>query len=370
MIRHLLHLAAGLAVLLGFAGCSTISPEEQVRRNRILTQYESALIALRAGNYDLAKADFDAALLQLGSSTAGDASARESRGYFNPESAKAFRGEPYERVMAYYYRGILYWMDGEPDNARAAFKSAAVQDADPENGKYQCDWVLVDYLEGLATMRLGGDGSDLWRRAETNARLNRPPAYDPKANVLFFLEMGQGPTKYASGEYGEQLKFRPGTAPDPVAVIKVNDQSIKVGPFDDLTVQATTRGGRVMDHVLQGKAVFKGTTDALGTAAIIAGSSVAIAGNSSTTRNVGMGIALAGLVGKVVSAATTPDADTRQWKNLPNLLSFAALQLAPGRYSATVEFQSPTGQVIVTREARFEVVSGRDTVLFLSDRNS
>ncbi len=188
--------------------------------------------------------------------------------------------------------------------------------------------------------------------------------------MLFFLEMGQGPVKYAAGEYGEQLKFRPGSAPDPVAVIKVADQTVKVGAFDDLTYQATTRGGRVMDHVLQGKAVFKGTTAALGTGAIIAGSSVAIAGNSSTSRNVGMGIALAGLVSTVVSAATTPEADTRQWKNLPNLLSFAALRLAPGDYSATIEFQSPSGKVLVTREARFQVVIGRDTVLFLSDRNT
>ena len=367
---RLLHLTAGLVILLGLAGCASISPEEQARRNRILTQYESGLTALRAGNYELARNDLDAALLQLGSNTAGDTSARESRGYFNPESVKSFRGEPYERVMAYYYRGILYWMDGEPDNARAAFKSAAIQDADPENGKYQCDWVLVDYLDGLATTKLGGDGSDLWRRAETNARLNRPSPYDPQANVRFFLEMGQGPVKYAAGEYGEQLKFRPGSAPDPVAVIKVANQTVKTGPFDDLTYQATTRGGRVMDHVLQGKAVFKSTTAALGTGAIIAGSSVAIAGNSNTSRNVGMGIALAGLVSTVVSAATTPEADARQWKNLPNLLTFAALRLAPGDYSATIEFQSPSGKVLVTREARFQVVTGRDTVLFLSDRNT
>ena len=370
MIRFLIHLAAGLIVVLGIGGCASLSPEEQARRNRTLGQYESALTALRAGNYGLAKTDLDAALLQLGSNTAGEESARESRGYFNTESVKAFRGEPYERVMAYYYRGILYWMDGEPDNARAAFKSAAIQDTDPETGKSQCDWVLLDYLDGLATAKLGGDGSDAWRRAESHARLNRPPPHDPSANVLFFLEMGEGPTKYAAGEYGEQLKFHAGNAADPVAVIRVNSESLTVGAWDDLTYQATTRGGRVMDHVLQGKAVFKGTTDAFGTAAIIAGTSVAIAGNSNSSRNVGMGIALAGLVSKVVSAATTPAADTRQWKNLPNLLGFAAIRLAPGQYSATVEFRSPAGQVLVTREARFQVVDGRDKVLFLSDRNT
>jgi hypothetical protein len=44
--------------------------------------------------------------------------------------------------------------------------------------------------------------------------------------------------------------------------------------------------------------------------------------------------------------------------------------LAPGEYSAIIEFQSPSGKVLVTREARFQVVTGRDTVLFLSDRNT
>ena len=39
---------------------------------------------------------------------------------FHPESSKVFIGEPYERAMAYYYRAILYWRDGQPDNAARA----------------------------------------------------------------------------------------------------------------------------------------------------------------------------------------------------------------------------------------------------------
>jgi hypothetical protein len=368
--RRCLQVAAWLLLGLGLAGCASVSPEEQTRRNRVLTEYQSAATALRGGDYATARTDLDAALLKVGANTAGDASAREARSNFSEESVKSFRGEPYERVMAYYYRGILYWMDGEPDNARAAFRSAAVQDADPENGKYQCDWVLIDYLDGLASVKLGGDGADAYRRSVTNARLNKPPPYDSQANVLFFLEMGQGPTKYAAGEYGEQLKFRPGNAPDPIAVIKTGAQSVKVGPYDDLTYEATTRNGRVMDHVLQGKAVFKNVTGAVGTAAIVAGAGVAIAGNSRTTSSVGLGLALAGVVSKIVSAATTPAADTRQWSNLPNLLSFAALRLPPGQHTATVEFQSPSGQTLITRQVQFQVVPGRDTVLFISDRNT
>ncbi len=357
-----------LAMVLA-AGCASVSPEEQARRDRVLSLVQTGSAALRNGNYAVAKSDLDAALLQIGANSAGDSTAKEARGMFNPESAKTFKGEPYERVMAFYYRGVLYWMDGEPDNARAAFRSAAIQDQSPELGITQADWVLLDYLDGLATLKLGGDGSDAFRRAETEARLNKPPAYDPKANVLVFLEMGRGPTKYAAGEYGEELKFRPGTVNDPIAVLKVGATQVRVGPFDDLTYQATTRGGRVMDHVLQGKAVFKSTTDALGTGAIIAGAGVAIAGDSNTTRNVGLGLVAAGVISKIISAATTPAADTRQWGNLPNLLSVAALRLDPGSHTLDVEFQDTGGRAVITRKVQFQVVPGRDTVLYVSDRN-
>lgn len=370
MRPFLWHWIAGWLVALGVAGCASVSPEEQARRNQVLTEVQSASVALRAGNYEAAKTGLDEALLRIGGSTAGDPTARESRRLFNKESVKNFRGEPYERVMAYYYRGILYWLEGQPDNARAAFRSAAVQDQSPELGIHQADWVLLDYLDGLATTKLGGDGSDAYRRAVAEARLNPPPPYDPQANVLIFLEMGQGPTKYRAGEYGEQLRFRPGSASQTVALIKTGDQQIRVGPFDDLTYQATTRDGRVMDHVLEGKAVFKSTTDALGTGAILAGTGVAIAGDSGTTTGVGLGLIAAGLISKIVSAATTPEADIRQWGNLPNFLSFAALRLPPGKHHLTVEFQDASGQTRVTRQAQFEVVEGHDTVLFLSDRNT
>jgi hypothetical protein len=360
----------GFLLALLLAGCASVSPEEQAHRDRALTQFQSGATALRSGNYSAAKADLDAGLLVIGGSSAGDPSAKEARGYFNEESVKTFRGEPYERVMAYFYRGILYWMDGQPDNARAAFRSAAVQDQNPELGITKSDWVLLDYLDGLASAKLGGDGADAYRRSVAEARLNKPPPYDVQANVLVFLEMGQGPTKYAAGEYGEQLRFRAGVAEDPIAVVRVSGVEVKVGPYDDLSYQATTRDGRVMDHVLEGKAVFKRTTDVFGTGAIIAGAGTAIVGDSNTTRNVGLGLVAAGLISKIVSAATTPNADTRQWSNLPNLLSFVALKLPPGQHHMTVDFQDPNGKTRVTREVHFEVVPGRDTVLFVSDRNT
>src|SRR4030095_11816746 len=201
--------------------------------------------------------------------------ARKARGYFHQESRKTFHGEPYERVMAYFYRGILYWMDGEPDNARACFRSGEVQDSDTEKKEYAGDYVLLDYLDGFVTTKLAGDGSDAFKRAQSSYKAGTLPPYDPQANTLFFIEFGQGPTKYATGEYGQELRFRTLQSAVRAAQIKLGTQTFRVNPFDDLNFQATTRGGRVMDHVLANKAVFKSATDVAGTAALIGGIVVA-----------------------------------------------------------------------------------------------
>jgi hypothetical protein len=356
------------AVAIAVAGCSSLSPEEQARRDKTLHEYRSAADAMRHGDFGSAKTALDDAVTTLGGLTAGDKTAREARSYFKEESRKNFRGEPYERVMAFYYRGILYWMDGEPDNARACFRSAAIQDADPEQHTYESDYVLLDYLDALATVKTGGDGFDAFNRSLKNARGPKPPPVDAKANVLFFVEMGKGPGKYASGDHGKKLMFSAGSSSAISAAITVDLASVATAPaYDDLTYQATTRGGRVMDHILAGKAVFKNTADAVGNAAIIGGAGALLLSRNNTGREVGAGLLAAGLISKVLSAATTPEADTRAWDNLPNYLGFAAITAAPGRHDAVVEFKSPSGAVTLRRDVSFDVANGHDTVIFLTD---
>jgi hypothetical protein len=304
-----------------------------------------------------------------------DAEAKKSRGYFHSESRKRFIGEPYERSMAYIYRGILYWMNGEPDNARACFRSAELEDGDAENRAFAGDWVLPDYLDGLATAKLGGDGSDAFIRAQASAKGVKLPPYNTKANVLFFFEFGPGPVKFASGEYGDELRFQCPDSPVRSAHLQLEPLQIQVDATDDVCFQATTRGGRVMDHILGNKAVFKSTTDAAGSVAIIGGAGTLMAnrGRNSTATGVGAGLLVAGILSKIVSEATTPEADIRAWDNLPHYLSFACVPLAPGTHSAKIEFRDAAGRVIprLTRTIAFEVpADGKDTVIFVSDQSS
>jgi hypothetical protein len=115
--------------------------------------------------------------------------------------------------------------------------------------------------------------------------------------------------------------------------------------------------------------VFKSATDVAGNVGLISGLIIA---QNRDTREIGLGLAAAGLLSKIVSAATTPAADTRAWDNLPQYLSFAAVPLPPGEHQATVEFLDPSGRPLtnLTRTMTINVKTDRDTVVFLSDRRS
>jgi tetratricopeptide (TPR) repeat protein len=343
-------------------------------KDKVLWEYRTAAAAMRMGKFDVAKRYLDDALTTLQGVYGPDPNARKARGYFHAEAKKTFIGEPYERSMAYIYRGILYWMDGEPDNARACFRSSEIEDSDTENHEYAGDWVLPDYLDGLATLKLAGDGADLFKRAQASAKSTKLPPYNSKANVLLFFEFGPGPTKYATGQYSQELRFH--VAPSPVmsAEFHVDSSQYPVSPADDVWFQASTRGGRAMDHILGNKAVFKTATDVAGNVALIGGGAAIMSGNGhdATANEVGVGLLAAGVISKIFSAATTPEADVRAWDNLPRYLSFANLVLPPGTHTVTVEFHDASGHVManLTKTVTVNVPSdGKDKVIFVSDQS-
>ena len=393
------------AVLFAVTGCETVPPPRRPvltgdpivdgnaqlaaapAKDRVLWEYQIAASALRAGRFDEAKAKLDSAIATMGGQIASsDDAARRSRSLFQGENTKNFIGEPYERVMAYYYRGLLYWRDGEPDNARACFRSAQLIDSDAESDSFKGDYVLLDYLDGLATAKLAGDGSDARARAEKSAKRELPP-YDPAANVLFFFEFGRGPRKYAAGQYHEQLRLGVQESVVHSVTLKVEGQIVRFNPRDNLNFQATTRGGRVMDYILERKAVFKQNTGAVGDVALVG---AAVAADNIYKRdnrysrsrpgqkveknydaeNAAIALGVIGIFSKIASAAATPAADIRGWDNLPQYLSFGALHLPPGEHAGTLEFFDAKGQPLENLTRHLTLAVGdpsRDTVVILSE---
>ena len=406
-------LAISAALLLTLAGCATL-PEPPARRpvartgdplidgntdlanspdkDRVLLEYRLGVMALRMGNFNLAKAKFDNAITRIGGLISGpDDAAKRSRGLFTAEREKTFIGEPYERVMAFYYRGLLYWRDGEPDNARACFRSGQLLDTDAEADTYKSDYVLLDYLDGLASAKLAADGSDALARAQKLTKNTLPP-YDVQGNVLLFVEFGRGPRKYAGGENGELLRFR--TEPSRIrsASLSVLDQSVHFLPWDNLNYQAVTRGGRVMDHVLGNKAVFKQTTDTIGDIALV-GAVIAADNIRQERRRVvtdekgrrrvvtesdksdgaevaAIALGVIGIFSKIAAAATKTRADVRMWDNLPQYLSFGTLRLPAGDHAALLQFYDANGQAVpdLARRLTLSVADpAKDTVVILSE---
>jgi len=339
-------------------------------RDKVLWQYRTAAEAMHRGQFDEAKRLLDDAILTISGIIGKDENGRQARSYFSPEARKTFIGEPYERAMAYYYRGILYWMDGELDNARACFRSAQFEDSDTIDKKFAGDYVLLDYLDGLASMKLAGDGSDALKRAQSEVKISMPGPYNPRANLLFFAEFGQGPTKYIDGQYGQNLLFTHQPTKIHSVQVQLGGNTYQLRAYDDLYFQATTRGGRVMDHILANKAAFKQGTDIAGDAALISG--VVLAQNRET-QPVALGAIALGIFSKIASAATHAEADTRSWDNLPLYLTFAHLEVQPGEHQVAVNFLDEANRLIpgLTKTVTIKVPEGAgNKVVYLSDKSA
>lgn len=147
-------------------------------------------------------------------------------------------------------------------------------------------------------------------------------------NTLVLLWNGIGPDMSRTGEYGEQRVIHPGTLPDKtLCSLMVNRADYDtIGGFGDVSFQATTRGGRVMDDVLGKQAAFKGTMD--DSASMLLQMSQQDYGNGAV--NLGM-MAIAGIC-KATAAATKVEADIRHWKNLPCQMELLTLNLEPGTH--------------------------------------
>ena len=134
----------------------------------------------------------------------------------------------------------------------------------------------------------------------------------------------------------------------------------------------------MMDHILGNKAYFKTSASVAGDVAL---TGAVIANDQSRRRErqgkdgddaniAAVGLGLLGIISKVASAATNPEADTRQWNNLPQRLSFAAIPLPAGQHNGRIEFLDRDGNVLQQRTQSVAITVGaddRDTVVFLSE---
>lgn len=303
-------------------------------RNAVLNFQRLGLAAFDAQEWRAAEWAFDRALERIEAIYANNPQAEAARSTFRNEANKDFKGEPYERSMAYYYRGLLYLRKGDFDNARASFKAAEYQDTLSESETFQSDFAVMNYLVGWTFHCQQQESSakeafEIAKKAQ--AGLEAPAADD---NVLMLAELGNGPVKERGGTSEELLVFKPGPA-YPENGVSFSGTAGNGAKFDRKAVvassvnyQATTRGGRAIDGVMKGKANFKETTSAVGQAAMQAG---LLQGGNSGMASMGVG-----LLFSLMSSAAKTKADIRAWDGLPDQIhvATAASAAAPSGLAA------------------------------------
>lgn len=124
--------------------------------NQVLNLMHLGLYAYQKEYYADAEQVFDKVLLNIESIYGEDKYSEDAKSLWHGEDSKRFIGEPYERALAYYYRGLLYLKNNDFENARASFKGGWLQDARSQNEQFQSDFNIFLILDALSS-KLNGD---------------------------------------------------------------------------------------------------------------------------------------------------------------------------------------------------------------------
>ncbi len=302
-------------------------------RNNVLNNMNAASLSLMRQDYEAAGRHLDDALLRIEAIYSGDAKSAKARSLWYAEGSKDFRGEPYERAMAYFYRGLLDLTKGEYDNARASFKGGLLQDAFADEEQNRADFASLIYLQSW-TLHLEGRDQEAAEFSRELGQL-RPnlPAPAKNHNLLVIIETGKSPRKVADGVSQNIMVYRKGKRFNDVAA-SVDNMKLQPMAIEDLYYQASTRGGRQIDKILNGKAQYRSsserTGDVLGSLSSTAQTVDSVIGNGSAGAAIaGIGVA-AGVI-QLVGGQVNAVADTRYWPTLPDSIHIATGRLEPGQ---------------------------------------
>lgn len=263
------------------------------------------------------------------------------------EKIKIWKGEPFERAMANFYLGLVYYMRQDYANARGAFENALFKlrdyGADADRDEYRDadnDFALAYVMLGRALVRLGRE--DLAQR-EFEAAVQMHGYLAPladvelhkKTNVLLVIEFGRGPVKVTDFD-GSILGFAP--APVEAGPLPLPQVSI-----DGLLLDPAGRNRPPIDLLALAQERKWQSIDTIRTLKSAVGTGLLVGGLYEGTRRRGNSTVALGLLAAGLLAKATSQADTRQWEMLPRTVYLLPLSLPAGKHDITIEFPQARG---------------------------
>jgi len=324
------------------------------------------------GHRKFAAIAFDHALDRMEMIIADDSQAKKAHSKFRGEEIKPFKGEPFERSLAYLYRGILFMQEGDFQNARACFRAGQLADA-AADASFSGDYVLLYYLEGKCNQALGDIGAarDAFRWAGQSyesiyLKSAILPPRKPVNAILILAEAGPPPLKYGFGRYNQELAYarQMHKLCAQSCCLRINGRRVAGSdePIENTFFQAITRGPRIADSYNRGKAAFKDFTAVTGGIGVAAGAAFMSQADNTSQLAVGAGVMLLGALICGMSDATKPNADVRQWDNLPDSYYLFVLE-ADEPFQATVEYLDVKGEVVALSDLGWITPSDRDPTI-------
>ena len=276
--------------------------ENRQDENQVFYNLHLAQAALEGGDVWDAKRSLTTAT-QIMTSTAGNS--RGALSLVSAERLKLFKGEPFEKAMAFLYLGLIYYNEADYQNARAAFSQALLMDKQAQRG-FDEDLRLVYYLLAKTYLRLQDPANAAIAMNKANQRNPQEPYpanpyYDlelaEQTVVTILVGLGQVPLKVRQGPGASLDTFVPRKTPEAHVQLHWGGQNLGYGVLAlDLNYEAQHRGSSGKDSVQAAKGVARDA--ALVTAAV------------SDNEKVQLGALLFALTNQ-------SQADIRQWESLP-----------------------------------------------------
>lgn len=256
---------------------------------------------------------------------------RKAVSLWHGESAKVFKGDGWERATLYALLGLSFLERGDWGLAMKCAKNGLLSDSDSQKDSSNADYALLPYIGYVAARRAGSEGEAKEFAAQYRNIVGcEIPTAAREPDSLIVLWVGEGATCRIDGEFAQRRKVVEGAIEgrlEAASVIAPDGRtwfSLPSG-IADFNMQATGRGRRQMDDVLEGKVTAKTAFANSGKGLLAASAVLMVVGTADLRLAVVLyptaaAMALLGGGALLSGEAVVTDADTRIWTCLPGRL--------------------------------------------------